>query len=320
MERKIVFAAVLAAAFLAACSSVSADGGGRSLSVMCWNAETFFDAVRDGTEYEEFRGGGWDRGRYEERLDRLASVVKRLDCDVVVVEEMEKAGQLRDVANRLGWSFLGKPYRWTGFASEPDGAIGVAVMSRLPILSVTAHSVDAAPPAGCVRPSMRPIMRVVVDVGGREISILVNHWKSKAGGAEASEFWRDAQERLLSRLVLRDVEAGLPVAACGDFNRSIEEFRREVRGSANVSLKGGAAVFSPWYAADGSLPDPGSYWFRGGWERIDHFFLAGGAVAESFRAECDGEWADAEGRPRRYSVRSGRGYSDHLPLTCTISF
>ena len=45
---------------------------------------------------------------------------------------------------------------------------------------------------------MRPIMEVNLDVGGRNVILFVNHWKSKSGGEEESEIWRDWQETLLA--------------------------------------------------------------------------------------------------------------------------
>ena len=305
--------------FWAACAS-TAKKDSRTVSVMNWNVETFFDAQKDGTEYKEFLNPKtqWSKEKYEDRLDRLASVIKTLNCDVIVLEEIEKAGQIKDIKNRLSSFFWKTSYKYSFFAIEKGAAIGCAVLSRYPISKSNIHSLDIQ--CGKKQPSMRPIMRVELDIKGKPLVLLVNHWKSKAGGAKESDIWRDYQEKLLSRLIKESTGEGKAVVACGDFNRSIEEFRYEKKAESNVTLKGGAEVFSPWYNDSGELLETGSYFFRGNWERIDNFFLAGGAVATKFKAENSGEWANAEGKPRRYSAKTGRGYSDHLPLSCKISF
>lgn len=321
--RLLIFCAFAVLPILAGCSfpeDVSRD----SVSVMNWNLETFFDGEFDGNEYEEFRSAkaGWSRQKYDKRLERLSSVIRALDCDIIVMEELEKEGQLFDITNRLSGTFdSSKVYRYGYFASEPGSSIGCAVLSRLPIDEVSVHSLDVK--SGAERPSMRPIVRATFSVGGRKMDLFVNHWKSKSGGAEKSEFWRDCQERQLSSLILSSVKSGRGVLACGDMNRSIEEFEKiggkpESNG-ANVLLKGGAAVFSPWYSASGELSEVGSYWYKNGWEYIDNFFCVGLSLTE-FRSRDSGEWCDSQGHPKRYKVYSGSGYSDHLPITCRVSF
>ncbi len=315
--RKIIFVAIFLSIWFCSCAS----SGAKKISVMNWNLETFFDAQIDGTEYKEFSGGksSWTKEKYEVRLDRLASVIKTLNCDVLVLEELEKSAQIRDIQNRLSSAFRRSRYRHAYFACEKGAPIGSAILSRYPISSATVHSIGIFK-AGLKQPSLRPIMRVVLNVDGRDLVLFVNHWKSKAGGAEKSEIWRDGQEELLSRLVQKDVSAGLPVVACGDFNRSIEEFSYQKGENSNVVLKGGATVYSPWYSDDGKLCGVGSYWYKNEWERIDHFFLAGDARVVSFAPQTNGEWIDKNGHPKKYRVYSGSGYSDHLPLKCEISF
>ena len=79
-----------------------------SLSVLNWNVETFFDANFDGTEYSDFKSSTstWNESKYIKRLERVAEVIKASDCDVIIMEELEKKGQLFDIYNRLCSSFI----------------------------------------------------------------------------------------------------------------------------------------------------------------------------------------------------------------------
>ena len=382
--KQSVFSFLISAALLgmmSSCTGVvscSNDNKAQSetITVLNWNLETFFDASFDGNEYTEFKNGksGWSREKYETRLDRLASVIKTLDADVLVFEELEKEAQLYDITNRLSGTFnFSKLYSHAFFATDQGASIGCGVLSRLPIGEISIHSLDVRT-AGADQPSMRPILQFSVfagdagatsAAGGKKLVVFANHWKSKSGDTNGDTArWRRLQESVLCRC-MRDVveRAKLPVLACGDFNMDVLEFASyagspvgaassETDGSsgeklsyaANVLLRGGIAagtagatdaggvggladgdarnlpVYSPWFDAQGNLVEPGSYWYNDAWERIDHFFAAGRVTVSAFGAKTNGAWATSSGKPIRYQVYNGAGYSDHLPIMCSVRF
>lgn len=290
------------------------------ISILNWNLETFFDAQTDGTEYTEFKGAKskWSQAKYEARLKRLADTLKTIDADVVVMEELEKKEQLYDIFNMLSGSFdLAKSYKYGSFATSPGAAIGCAVISRFPLANIQAHEIHIEGEEQM--PSMRPIMQMDVCVDGKSLALFVNHWKSKSGGAEKSEIWRNAQEENLSRLMKKALAENGSAIATGDFNRDISEFQR-VDGGGTIRLRGQDALLvqSPWFSPD--VGETGSYYYNDHWERIDHFFSCGNASISSFAPQTSGNWADSEGKPRRYTVYNGEGYSDHLPILCRVQF
>lgn len=313
--------------FVSCAAGAPAETGGakrQKLKVMNWNLQTFFDASFDGSEYSEYRNakGGWTQEKYEARLDRLASVIKTLDADIIILEELEKEAQLQDIANRLSGTFhFSKLYTHALFATSDGSAIGCAVLSRLPIDDVFVHAMDIR---GKTRqPSMRPIIQFSVQAKNKTLTIFVNHWKSKSGGAEKSEIWRKRQESQLAALMAQASKKNRPVLAAGDLNKDISEFDVcATENGKNVLLHGAQAVpvYSPWILENGSLVESGSYWYKKEWERIDHFFVAGDITLTDFRPETAGEWAFEDGHPRRYQLWNGKGYSDHLPITCTVIF
>ena len=300
------------------------DEWSQSIKMMNWNLQTFFDATFDGNEYSEFKNpkSGWNKEKYEERLDRLADVIKEIDADVVIMEELEKESQLQDIANRLSGTFdFSKLYQHGLFAISEGSSIGCAVLSRLPIGEVTVHSLDIR--TNGTAPSMRPIIQFSLYLKEKTLTIFVNHWKSKSSGSESSEIWRKKQEILLARLMSKAKNKG-PLLACGDFNKDISEFdisfNKEKERNLILHGKNNIEVFSPWILENGSFALPGSYWYKNNWERIDHFFASGKILLSDFCAENTGKWADSEGRPLRYQQWNGRGYSDHLPITCVVRF
>lgn len=297
-----------------------------SVKILDWNLETFFDGIFDGDEYKEFSQAsyGWTMEKYDARLSRLAEVIKSVDADIVVMQELEKKEQLYDIFNRVCSNFdFSKNYKYACFCRENGSSIGCAVISRFPFTGVKVHSMDIRTQKKS-QPAMRPLMELTVHVKDRNFLLLVNHWKSKSGGAEQSEVWRDYQERILAQRFCRALEKKQSVLACGDFNRNITEFKyvNSYDGKTNIELRGAknVLVYSPWFDECGNLFGSGSYWFKFNWERIDHFFAGADTELFDFKVENKGSWATSDGRPIRYYMKQGAGYSDHFPLSCSLRF
>lgn len=322
--RKYFFLFVLALFFISCAETSDSDYESDEISILDWNLETFFDGQFDGNEYTEFKNekAGWSMEKYSVRLERLAEVIKKMDADVVVMEELEKEDQLHDIFNQLAGNFnFSKLYKYGTFAASKDGSIGCGIISRFPLKEITVHEIsfDSSKEK---QPSMRPIIQMNIDTGKKSLTLFVNHWKSKSGGAEETDFWRNLQEKNLSRLISNALDKNSFVIATGDFNRDIEEFEYVENEKFNIRLKGSENILvsSPWYDSDGKLNEYGSYWYKDHWERIDHFFACGETQILEFAPQTQGDWANEEGHPFKYMVYNGKGYSDHLPILCKINF
>jgi endonuclease/exonuclease/phosphatase family metal-dependent hydrolase len=321
--------------FFASCSLLSINGRADCYKVVTWNVQTFFDAVRNGSEYPEFSKSysNWSRDSYVCRLERLCKAVNQFDADIIILQEIENKGILYDISNQLAdnsW-FGNKNYSFGCFASASGSAVGCAVLSRYPLAGLTVHSLDIRR-ADRAQPSLRPVMEVTVATGAKKLILYVNHWKSKSGDKQKSDIWRTWQESVLAGLIIGRITVPQPgtagILACGDFNRDIAEFTAEnaenYPGMPEVMLhhicpgrRDSVSVYTPWL--DGRICKiQGSYYYRGKWERIDHFFSAGNIRITSFGAETEGPWIDKSGIPVKYSLYNGSGYSDHLPLYCII--
>lgn len=300
-----------------------------SLKVLSWNVQTFFDSTKDGGEYDEFlKSKTWGTEAYSERLNRLASSLKILDADVVVLSELENEGVLHDISNFLAgeWSAK-KVYNYACFAKPEDCAIGCGVLSRYPLENLTVHALDVR--THYDMPRMRPIMQLSVLKGEKKLLLFINHWKSMSGGEAVSEQWRRRQESVLCHRMKKFGGANVPVLACGDFNRDISKFQK-ADSPDMIFLRedpledgdcSGTEVFSPWFDINQELVEPGSYFYNGEWSRIDHFFACGPLEITSFEAATGGPWCDSESHiPEKYKIWDGTGYSDHLPLVCTLLF
>jgi endonuclease/exonuclease/phosphatase family metal-dependent hydrolase len=348
----LLLSAALLSAALLSCTAGQSVPGAAGLTLATWNVQTFFDGETTGTEYAEFRGASsaWSRDKYLERLQRLCQTIKTLDADILALEEIENQGALYDIANHLrGLLPPDKVYPYGCFAIAPGSSIGCAVLSRIPLENLTVHSCDYQSPQAGDPPLMRPLMEVTLEAvkGMPRLKLFVAHWKSKSGVEDQADFWQTLQESVLARRVRRFLEetAGEgegqdqsqgAVLICGDFNRRLEDFTQSASGTITLSQRTAAPFHadygeevpqadcdSGWLLFPETITGPGSYFFREEWEKIDHIFVAGTAVITQFSAQISGPWVKTTGGeplPYRYSIRTGSGYSDHLPLRCVIQW
>ena len=348
----------VAAVFLCACGACGTGAGAEPASspptrlvVAAWNVQTLFDGREDGTEYPDYSAAsGWTEAKYRERLAAIGRAVPLFadgGPDVLALIEVENEGVARDLA---AGPLAGLGYGWYARAGQPGASLGLAVLSRYPVIGTRAHGAVAE---GEALP--RPVLEVRIDAGGVPLVLLVCHWKSKLGGDAETEPQRAAAAAVVARRLaeLAGDEPGIDALVVGDLNENYDEFER--RGSASITallpddpaaarlvrdaglpgpflvlseerpplsraLPGAVAVRSPW-------PDsewPGSYVHRGAWETIDHALLPAGLFDgrgweyAAYRViDADILMSDARD-PLPYNPRTGSGYSDHLPLAVEL--
>ena len=254
-----------------------------------------------------------------------------------MLEEIENEAVVQDIANQLAGKNWSRNKRWdyAFFVKESGSAIGCAAFSRYPVSDVSAHSMDIR----CQKtgqPQCRPVVQFCIEAGGKRLTVLANHWKSKLG-ADESRIWRQWQESVACGRLLRIAEdgsgSGEPIILCGDFNQDAAEFCCDFSGTGNVVFRNARStgnsekgtqtrkVTSPWFTQSGSFATKiGSYYYQGEWERIDHIFASGNVKIAAFSPRAEEPWADSEGKPIAYRLYNGEGYSDHLPIMCMVSF
>jgi endonuclease/exonuclease/phosphatase family metal-dependent hydrolase len=320
------------------------DPAPSELTILSWNVQNLFDDVSDGTEYDEFNPaeGEWTSALFQKRLDRIAEVfddVLEDEPDIVLLQEIENSNTLEV----LGRESLKDRYPWRILFDDRELTVHTAVLSSLPIESVARLETGYW---GQI--PLRPIQEIHFDVEGKELVLFNNHWKSRSGGAAATEQGRIAAAEVLTgriRQLLGDSPEALVVAG-GDFNENHDEYKQtgrlyrtalfpviedvpeEWNGSLFLCSDGGDAtlsegklvLYSPWFEAHSA----GTYVYKSQWEKIDHFFL--------WKTLFDGkgyEYSDFQvmkvhpllndfGFPARWETYSEEGYSDHLPILLKI--
>lgn len=334
------------------CTLPFLDGGSaESVTILSYNVENLFDDVTNGTEYYQYdpSRGEWTTELFHRKLAALSEVIlssPRGGADILALQEVENI----NAAETLRDHYLkGGGYKYIQMTKTPDSAIQLVCMSRYPIISSRSHrtSIDALP-------LTRPIMEVTLDIEGVHCTLLLNHWKSKYGGAEETEPLRLASAALIRRRTA-EIKEEFPerdIIVAGDLNVRTDEYEfinREYptalmplseaaaspgesawenafsRTAEPLFLTGnpekadGIAIFySPWLEEE--TDPPGSYVYGGEWEQIDHFLLGPnlfdgkGVDFLDFSVEAPDFILGKDGYPYSFYRTSGTGYSDHLPL------
>lgn len=204
---------VLTIGLVQSCTVLAPDDG--ALTIVTYNVENLFDAFLDGTEYEEFTpSAGWDTDDVTDRLERIANVLEHLprSPDILGIAEIENRALLDTLFDRF---YVESPYPYRVFCRNIGGATGVAIVSRYPISEVRTLQARAGE-----MPPLRPVVEAHIDLPKTTLVVFMNHWKSKRGGAAATEALRIAGSRLVVGRIEELVGENplLPIAVCGDLN------------------------------------------------------------------------------------------------------
>jgi endonuclease/exonuclease/phosphatase family metal-dependent hydrolase len=310
----------------------------RTITVMTYNVQTLFDPVDQGGEYPEFSvaTGSWNTDLYRLRLEALGSAIQAAvpgGPEVLVVQEVENRRVLEDLAAAAGG------YTHLALSPAEDAVLACGLASRLPLLAVRAHRYR---PSGDGPASVpRYLLECELDAGGQVLYVLAAHWKSKLGGAEATEPERRAAAVLAASVIRArlEIEPQAAIILAGDLNENPDEFSLaggayptalmpadqgpgpwlSITDLAAEASADGPVLYSPWEDHGGF-----SYLYSGVPERIDHLLLSPGLVGEglprlvAFSAEPPDFLLGSSGKPLGWNSLKASGYSDHLPVRATI--
>lgn len=327
--------AVMFALFFFACTACAQiDAKPERIALMSYNVQALFDPVDNGNEYKEYSvaKGTWDEERYHIRLENISSAILAV-CpekpDILFVQEIENERVLKDLAEQLGG------YAECVAAPRGSGSITVGILSKFPITMVKTHQYQTV---AKIKPSLRLLLEVQLDIYGVPVIVLNAHWKSKKEGAEATEIDRRMAAELVKSIITerKKERLGIGIILGGDLNTNPDEYERvnksyitalmpqsvdavqclKITGEAQEASDDPLVLFSPWFLSTGY-----SYMFNGTTERIDNylltkdFFTDGALIAYSgFTAEQPAFLVNESGVPCSWNNETRTGYSDHLPI------
>ena len=303
------------------------------ITLVTYNTQTFFDAIEDGSEFKEYKGSKsrWTEQKYRTRLERLKDTMfaagekltgkKDRLPDIVVLQEVENSRVVEDFCKQLP-SEENYPYAVCPPASKD--AFTTVILSKYPIEQYFLHRLHIEQ-----KVALRPLTEALLNTGSKDkprlLTVFSVHWKSKTGGSGSAAIRAQQEAQLIRKITEhREKNPHIPFIVCGDFNQTLEEFNQLNDFPVCWSISSYRAE-----TEEGSQPD-GSYYFKNSWEKIDHIFYAGNAD-DYTGTETVPDTGTAyiqpllffvlyepplieDGKPVRYNVLTGKGYSDHLPL------
>lgn len=299
-------------------------------TVASYNPENLFDLEKDGTEYEEYIPSylNWNKKAFTRKLNNTVKVIQDLNADILVLEEIENKNTLLLLMQKLN-------YRYFIFDKKTASAIGLAIISKYPI--VAKEIIDVDPKAE----RERNILKAIIKIDNKTLTVYANHWRSK----RASESKRITYAlALLNHLKQKGANDDYVIA--GDLNSNYDEFitfkydktLNDTSGITGINqvlntiIDGNFVTketivkypqivhFNPWLEL---LEDERfSVKFRGENGTPDNILLSKNLFdnkgisyfPNSFKVFKPSYLVNSKGKINRWDEENKKGFSDHLPI------
>ncbi len=186
--------------------------------VVSWNIENFFDELDDPFTIDEVTSPSFVA---PERQQRVSDAIHAMNPDVLCLQEVENRALLERF-NSAYLSDLG--YQVVLFEGNDKRGIDVALLSRLPIESVTSYRhLRFEDTEGREQHFRRDLLRV--HIGGKlNADAYIVHLKSQHGGKN-SDVIRTSEAHAAASIIAKEMAADSNYRGfiCGDFNEVLEE-------------------------------------------------------------------------------------------------
>ena len=312
--------------------------------IMFYNVENFFDTEDDpNTLDDEFTPAGpkeWSAVKYEKKLSNISYVIysvasaNRNFPAIIGVSEIENRRVLDDIVSTEKLSKAN--YQIVHYDSPEIRGVDVALLYRPDVFEFEWS--DAFQPIIPERPGFktRDILAVCGRIEGELFCFFVNHWSSRRGGSEASEFLRCGAAQTLRNYTdsLQKVYPDINIVIMGDMNDdpTSKSMYEVLRAKSEISEVGEGDVYNPWYNIL-AKEAKGTLYYRGKWNLFDQIVLTPNLLNKDgkkkgyrslkywnhqvFRRDY---LIQQEGRYQGAPLRTKaggkwlNGYSDHLPV------
>jgi endonuclease/exonuclease/phosphatase family metal-dependent hydrolase len=190
-----------------------ASSGPVRFSLTTWNVRNLFDSTDDPDTDEPVPSAT----EVERKVTDVGRVLRSIDADVIVLQEVENTGMLERLAEG---PLEGRGYDELGVqdAGDPRG-IDVGYLSRLPVTRVVSHRDELfSGPDGSTYGFARDALEVFVEVGGKRVIVITVHLRAQRDGDEADAH-RLAEADKLRRIVDTRLGQGAErIMVAGDLN------------------------------------------------------------------------------------------------------
>lgn len=354
---QIIITLVFGLSFIFNSYSYGAQKLNHSLSVMTYNLENLFDTYHDVGKSDwtwtpkQFKDNSkeaqaycsqmrneyykkscfeldWNSSVLNKKIKNLSRVISSFSNgrgpDIVVFQEIENMNVLRLLVSQ---GLRKKGYHYMSLVEGLDSrGIDVAMISKYPIIKEQYHNFSLLPYS---KRSTRGILEVEFRVGKKAVTVFGNHWPSQGNVDETRMI---AAQTLEEKVMASRSDL---VIATGDFNTSFDD---ELNGLNTYILPIMEDIEVKARKLKKVMAD-GTHWFRGHWQSLDKIFVKK-QKRPSYKIDYQRfdiifhkymsskyEWIDRftgevtvyQNVPTRFDPKSGKGYSDHLPVVVSFS-
>lgn len=264
----------------------------------------------------------WSEDALDKKLNNLKKVLITLSngrgADVIALQEVENLNVLTMLQKKLARY----GYKYVSLIEGPDSrGIDVGFISKYKINREVLHKIDMTG----VAKETRGILEVEIEVNRKKVVLFANHWPSQNNSDEARLL---AAKELIKAAKKVEDKSDLMIAL-GDFNTLVDD-------SPNAIEE--ASLYFDLSRDEAKLRDvnvfKGTHWYAGHWSALDkimvfekyskdiqplytkydifHFNFMLGQLTWTDRDT--GDQTVYNNVPIAYDWKTGRGYSDHLPV------
>ena len=333
---------------LAACVvfSGAAPSGGKYV-VMFYNLENLFDTIKSpGVFDEEFTPSGakqWNGQKYWKKIDNICDVFYKVSAEnrtfpsIIGVSEIENRNVLEDIVAHK--KLARANYQIVHYDSPDLRGVDVALLYRPDQFKLAGSK--ALPVTLPDQPDWktRDVLMAWGTIEGEMFCFFVNHWPSRLGGQQASEYKRVAAATVVRNAAdsMSRAIPGIKIAIMGDLNDDPDNKSIAVTLGAKRKMEDVApgGYYNPFY--DMFKKGYGTLAWDDGWNLFDNIIvsqsLIGGdglKLVKSGNSKYYGYTFDRQflkqqsGQYKNYPWRTfigntfQGGYSDHFPVFIMI--
>lgn len=338
MRKIIMLSLMVLLGFVAASAQQSQGKKFKVYGVAFYNLENLFDTINNNGNYDlEYSPEGakrWDGRKYRSKINNLARVIASMKTAttpmgpaVIGVSEIENRSVLEDL---VADPQIAKWDLQIVHHDSPDRRgvdVGLLYNPRFfTVEGVTNHRLRID---GYERFRTRDQMCVVGRLAGERLAVIVNHWPSRLGGQEQSQYLRDAAAALSKTIAdsLWRVDPAISVVVMGDMNDDPQDnsCANVLGGKKNASDAADHGFYNPWWRVLDS--GVGTLAYKSSWNLFDQIIISGNLanapVGKLQYWKCEvlnREFLkDKNGNRQGYPLRTFsagvylNGFSDHFP-------
>lgn len=296
-------------------------------TIAFYNLENLFDTLDNpkinDNEFLPDSEKQWNTAKYYNKLDSLAKVISQIGAsggpEILGLCEMENRMVLEDLRNRSSLKNLS--YQIAHIESQDRRGIDVALFFKSDYVLDTALALEVEIEG---EPDFRTRNILYVRLTGKRKEVYhfyVNHWPSRYGGREESNYKRMAASNSLKRHLIQvfEKDTNANIVIMGDFND-------ETTDASLQNLKG--TVINTFAVLDSA--EKGSYRYRDNWNMLDQILISPALMDGKNPDYVPGsagiferDWLKQKGENNRYKGYPLRtwggslylgGFSDHFPV------